>query len=183
MKFGVSLMEEKLFINYLYNEKAKNDSNSKSLTNLLNVLTKTVFGDANRFIFELIQNADDSPKTTEFTDVEVELRLLQNYLVFSHNGKHFTEDDVQGISDVGSGTSGKTKDISKTGYKGIGFKSVFGTCDQVYILSNNFTFKFDKNYSIWKESSYPWQVIPFWFDKTELEEEILRTMCCLLECA
>ena len=177
MKFGVSLMEEKLFINNLYNEKAKNDSNSKSLANLLNVLTKTVFGDANRFIFELIQNADDSPKTTEFTDVEVELRLLQNYLVFSHNGKHFTEDDVQGISDVGSGTSGKTKDISKTGYKGIGFKSVFGTCDQVYILSNNFTFKFDKNYPLWKESSdYPWQVIPLWFEKTELEEEILRTI-------
>lgn len=174
---GGGLVQEKKIIEELYEEKAKNDSNSKSLANLLNILTKTVFGDANRFIFELIQNADDSPKTTEVTDVEVELRLLQNHLVFSHNGKHFTEDDVKGISDVGSGTSGKTKDISKTGYKGIGFKSIFGTCDQVYILSNNFTFKFDKNYSLWKGSSdYPWQVIPLWFDKTELDEEILRSI-------
>lgn len=170
-------MQEKKFIEELYEEKAKNDSNSKSLANLLNILTKTVFGDANRFIFELIQNADDSPITTEVTDIEVELRLLQNHLVFSHNGKHFTEDDVKGISDVGSGTSGKTKDISKTGYKGIGFKSIFGTCDKVYILSNNFTFKFDKNYSLWKESSdYPWQVIPLWLDKTELDEEILKSI-------
>lgn len=88
----------------IYEEKVKNDSNSKSLANLINILKKTVFGDDNRFIFELIQNADDSPKTPEVEDVEVELRLLKNHLIFSYNGKHFTEDDVKGMSDVGSGT-------------------------------------------------------------------------------
>lgn len=167
------MLREKSFVDQLYNEKAKNDSNSKSLASLLNVLTKTVFGDANRFIFELIQNADDSPAVSDVSDVDVEFRLHKNYLVFSHNGKHFTEEDVQGISDVGSEFSGKTKDLSKTGYKGIGFKSVFGTCNKVYIISNNFTFKFDKNYSLWESrTDYPWQVIPLWFELSELDNEI-----------
>ncbi|MNW33039.1 hypothetical protein D3C74_99940 [compost metagenome] len=168
-------MEEKNFVQDLYDDKTKNDSNSKSLASLLNILTKTVFGDANRFVFELIQNADDSPKDKGRRDIEIEFRLINNNLMFSHNGKHFTKEDVRGISDVGSGDSGKTKDLEKTGYKGIGFKSIFGTCDKVYILSNKFTFKFDKYYDMWKNTQeYPWQIIPVWFEETDLESE-LRT--------
>lgn len=170
-------MEEKEYVNGLFKEKTKNDSNSKSLANLLNILTKTVFGDANRFIFELLQNADDSPKEKGVANVEVELRLLDKYLIFSHTGKHFSKEDVKGISDVGSGDSGKTKDIEKTGYKGIGFKSIFGTCNQVHIYSNKFLFKFDKNYFIWKNSKeYPWQIIPIWVEKSELPTEILSEL-------
>lgn len=167
-------MEEKKFIQELYNEKTfRNDSISKSLANLLNILTKTVFGDANRFIFELIQNADDSPRESDNNGVEVQIKLLNNYIIFSHTGKHFTREDVRGISDVGSGDSGKTKDLDKTGYKGIGFKSVFGTCDQVYIMSNNFTFKFDKNHYVWKETNdYPWQIIPIWVEGTSIDYEL-----------
>lgn len=176
-------MEEKIFIQELYKEKTKNDSNSKSLSNLLNILTKTVFGDANRFVFELLQNADDSPRERGIADIEVELKLLDRYLIFSHTGKHFSKEDVKGISDVGSGDSGKTKDLEKTGYKGIGFKSIFGTCDQVYILSNNFTFKFDKNHSVWKDSQeYPWQIIPIWFDKSLTEGENEITSIINLNC-
>lgn len=168
-------MEEKILIQELYNEKTKNDSNSKSLANLLNILTKTVFGDANRFIFELLQNADDSPNGIGVADVEVKLKLLDKHLIFSHTGKHFSKDDVKGISDVGNGESGKTKDIDKTGYKGIGFKSIFGTCDQVHILSNKFTFKFDKNHNVWKNSqTYPWQIIPIWFESNEITDEVLN---------
>lgn len=167
-------MDEKKFIHDLYVEKTKNDPNSKTLANALDMITKTVFEDSNRFIFELIQNADDSPTKSGVANINVEIKLLENYLVFSHTGKHFTKEDVKGISDLGSGDSGKTKDIEKTGYKGIGFKSIFNTCDLVYILSNNFTFKFDKNHGRWKESqNYPWQIIPIWFDETELDNEIL----------
>lgn len=170
-------MEEKEFVNGLFREKTRNDSNSKSLANLLNILTKTVFGDANRFIFELLQNADDSPKEKGVANVEVELRLLDEYLIFSHTGKHFSQEDVKGISDVGSGDSGKTKDIEKTGYKGIGFKSILGTCNQVHIYSNKFLFKFDKNYSTWKDSKeYPWQIIPIWVEKSELPIEVLSKL-------
>lgn len=166
-------MDEKKFIQDLYVEKTKNDPNSKTLANALSMITKTVFEDSNRFIFELIQNADDSPTKPGVANINVEIKLLEKYLIFSHTGKHFTKEDVKGISDLGSGDSGKTKDIEKTGYKGIGFKSIFNTCDLVYILSNNFTFKFDKNHDRWRETqNYPWQIIPIWFEETELDNQI-----------
>lgn len=170
-------MVEKDFIQDLYKEKARNDSNSKSLANLLNILTKTVFGDANRFVFELLQNADDSPKENGIINVQVEFRLLDKYLIFSHTGKHFSADDVKGISNVGSGDSGKTKDIEKTGYKGIGFKSIFGTCNCVQILSNKYSFKFDRYHYLWKDvDGYPWQIIPVWVESTDIEKEVLERL-------
>lgn len=137
------------------------------------MITKTVFEDSNRFIFELIQNADDAPVQSGVANIKVEIRLLEKYLIFSHTGKHFTKEDVKGISDLGSGDSGKTKDIEKTGYKGIGFKSIFNTCDLVYILSKNFTFKFDKNHEKWRNAqNYPWQIIPIWFEEIDLDKEV-----------
>lgn len=163
---------QKQLINELFTIKAKNDDNSKSLANLLNVLTNTVFGSTNRFVFELLQNADDSPNLQQSANVEVEFVLTENYLVFSHDGKHFSEDDVRGISNVASGDSGKAKDREKTGYKGIGFKSVFGISSKVLIKSNDFIFRFDKNYDLWKEKNdYPWQIIPIW-SEDEIPDEV-----------
>ncbi len=159
-------MNPKAFIENIYSDKAKRDSNSQDLARALDVLSKTVFGDVNRFVFELLQNADDSPSETNNNGVEVEFKLLDDYLIFSHNGSHFTVDDVKGISSVGSRISKKDADIEKTGYKGIGFKSVFGTSEEVHILSNEFTFRFDKNFDQWEDDAeYPWQVIPIWTDK------------------
>jgi len=163
-------MQERQFIESLYEEKAKNDSNSQDLANSLNILSKTVFGDVNRFVFELLQNADDSPNIPGRADVDVEFRLLDNYLIFKHSGAHFTENDVTGISRVGSRESQKDKDIQKIGYKGIGFKSVFGSSDKVHIISNKFSFRFDKDHEMWKgKKGYPWQVIPIWTEEAPLE--------------
>jgi hypothetical protein len=165
---------EKKFVDSIYQEKAKNDSNSRDLANSLNILSKTVFGDINRFVFELLQNADDSPSNG--TSNKVEFRLYDNYLLFSHTGKHFDPNDVHGISKVGSRDSNKNEDNEKTGYKGIGFKSVFGSSDCVQIISNKFKFKFDKNYHAWGGDSptFPWQVIPIWHEKIpeELNDRI-----------
>jgi hypothetical protein len=165
---------EKIFVDSIYKEKAKNDSNSRDLANSLNILSKTVFGDINRFVFELLQNADDSPNNG--TSNKVEFRLYDNYLLFSHTGKHFDSNDVHGISRVGSRDSNKNEDNEKTGYKGIGFKSVFGSSDCVQIISNKFKFKFDKNYHAWGGDSptFPWQVIPIWHEKIpeELNDRI-----------
>ncbi|SQB46470.1 ATP-binding protein [Chryseobacterium jejuense] len=95
------------FIDNIYKEKAKNDSNSRDLARTLDVLSKTVFGDVNRFIFELLQNADDSSESGN--NVEVEFRLVDNYLIFAHNGKHFTKEDVEGISGIGNRASKKIR--------------------------------------------------------------------------
>lgn len=155
---------ERSIVDNIYNEKAKNDSNSRDLANSLNILSKTVFGDVNRFLFELLQNADDS--SIVGSGNKVEFRLYDNYLLFTHTGKHFDSNDVHGISRVGSRDSNKNEDNEKTGYKGIGFKSVFGSSDCVQIVSDKFRFKFDKNYHAWgnEATTFPWQVIPIWHE-------------------
>jgi hypothetical protein len=164
-------MPEKLFIESLYAAKAKNDSNSSDLARGLNILSKTVFGDVNRFIFELLQNADDSADKKNSKELNVEFRLVENYLVFSHTGIHFSEEDVRGISRLGGGDSNKDKDIEKTGYKGIGFKSVFGSSDYVHIISDKFSFRFDRNHQLWAgQNDYPWQLIPIWTEN--LSDEV-----------
>ena len=99
----------KEIIEAIYTEKARNDSNSRDLANTLNVLAKTVFGEVNRFVFELLQNADDS--SADGGAVDVQFHLLDNYLIFSHDGKHFSEQDVKGIAGMGNRASEKDKDI------------------------------------------------------------------------
>nr|WP_315171324.1 DUF3883 domain-containing protein [uncultured Flavobacterium sp.] len=158
----------KEFVDQIHIEKAKNDSNSRDLARTLNVLSKTVFGEVNRFIFELLQNADDS--SSDGSPISVQFQLLDNYLVFSHDGKHFTKEDVKGISGIGNRASDKDKNVEKTGYKGIGFKSVFGSSDYAHIVSGGFSFRFDKNFEGYANpEEYPWQVVPIWTDKVVSE--------------
>ena len=94
-----------------------------------------------------------------------------------HNGDTFTNDDIEGICFVGR-KGEKAKNTKKIGYKGIGFKSVFGISSKVYIHTGNQCFRFDKDYwrSYWDEHwnrnafgpkpnemyeyTMPWQVIP-----------------------
>lgn len=111
----MSIMEKK-FIENLFNEKAKNDSNSEDLANTLNILSKTVFGDVNRFVFELLQNADDSPNIDNSLTLDVGFHLFDRHLLFYHNGTHFSELDIKSISKVGSLDSQKDKRSDKTGY-------------------------------------------------------------------
>lgn len=166
-------MEFKEIVNRIYYEKAKNDSNSRDLARALNVLSQTVFGHVNRFVFELLQNADDSSNRNH-EDINVEFHLIENYLIFSHNGSHFTAADVAGISGIANKASKKDSNTEKTGYKGVGFKSVFGSSEYAHIISGGFSFRFDKNYEEWGGSEdYPWQVIPIWTDRAEEEVEFI----------
>jgi len=119
--------------------------------------------------------------------VNVEIKLFHNKLVVVHNGKAFDESDIIGICNINNGT--KKSSIEKTGYKGIGFKSVFGQSDKVIIFSNGEYFKFDANHDFgWKEEwslnkdtwevennrkfVFPWQIIPIYTFEQEIEQEI-----------
>lgn len=99
-------------------------------------LRKTVedlYPDTAHFIFELLQNAEDT-RASEATFV-----LFQDKLVFEHNGRPFDEADIRGITNIGEGT--KTKDENKIGYFGIGFKAVFNYTEMPYIYSPTYSFK------------------------------------------
>jgi hypothetical protein len=89
-----------------------------------------------RAIIEMLQNADDA-ESTNF--------LIHQYgdkLIVANNGNSFTKQDITALCRSGSST--KTRGVGKIGYRGIGFKSVVGICDNVKILSENLLFEFSK---------------------------------------
>jgi len=79
--------------------------------------------------------------------VRINIELLNDHLLFLHNGKFFDRDDVKAISDAAKGT--KAKSLTQTGYNEFGFKSVFTDSNRVYIKSEAYSFKFDKTESVY----------------------------------
>lgn len=151
----------------------------------LKSLSSDLYTDSKRFIYELLQNADDSSVNGQL--VNVEIILFNNKLVVAHNGKSFDESDLKGICGIDDGT--KKLSIEKTGYKGIGFKSVFGQSDKVTIFSNKEYFKFDATHNFgWRKEwdstqkeweilnnrnfLHPWQIIPIYTSKEEIDHNI-----------
>lgn len=165
------------------NSNYSNPSQAVNQASSLNSLSSDLYTDSKRFIYELLQNADDSSQDNE--DVKVWIKSFGDDLVIAHSGKPFTARDLQGICNINNGT--KKSDLTKTGYKGIGFKSVFGQSDRVTIFSSNEYFRFDSTYpfewkwdkskEVWEENNdrsfqYPWQIIPIYTDVNEIPESI-----------
>lgn len=185
-------MREKIFIDNL-NQKNSDYNNPESpinTANSCNIISRDINTDSQRFIYELLQNADDASNQTDMLDAQID--FVGDYVIISHKGEPFTEIDIESISSVGDGT--KIEDITKTGFKGIGFKSVFSHSNYVIIKSKNFCFRYDKNNweGYWNDKNWgikshwqneraakrketqpkmPWQIIPIW---TELPIELNR---------
>ncbi|RLJ69326.1 DarT ssDNA thymidine ADP-ribosyltransferase family protein [Pedobacter alluvionis] len=151
----------------------------------LKYLSSDLYRDSKRFIYELIQNADDS--SVEHAKVKLTIKLFGDVLVVAHTGKPFDERDVRGITGVDDGTKKNAPD--KTGFKGIGFKSVFGQSKKVTVFSEGEYFRFDASYEHeWKddwgesreawesneglEFEMPWQIIPIYTEITDVDPEI-----------
>ncbi|WP_346068435.1 sacsin N-terminal ATP-binding-like domain-containing protein [Sphingobacterium siyangense] len=139
-----------------------------TMSNLLDTVSIDIYSESQRFVFELIQNADDAAKDT---NNEVHFDFFQNSLIVSHNGNPFSENDIKALT--GAGSSTKKEDITKTGYKGIGFKSVFGKSERVSIFSDGFQFRFDRSHF---KTTLPWQIIPIWTETGELQKEVQETV-------
>jgi hypothetical protein len=157
-------MNEKEFIERLKTENTDfpNERMARNLANSLESLSSDIFTEYIRFLFELIQNADDAEA------VEVSIYLRNDYLIVSHSGKAFDQKDVEAICSIGEGT--KIGERNKTGYKGIGFKSVFGKSNNVSIISQGFQFRFDSTFkhSKFPGTKMPWQIIPQWTVESDL---------------
>ena len=158
--------------NYATPDQATNQASS------LVSLSTDLYTDSKRFIYELLQNADDSAELGN--TVKVWIKIFGNSLVVAHSGREFSPRDIRGICNVNNGT--KKEDSSKTGYKGIGFKSVFGQSDKVTIFTGNEFFRFDASYPfdwIWdgtkveweaksdREFVNPWQITPIYTDVSD----------------
>jgi hypothetical protein len=152
-----------------------------NLANSVESLSTDIYSEDKRFIYELIQNADDAALNE---NSELSIDILDSYVVISHNGAPFNSRDIRGLCSIGLGT--KTNDATKTGYKGIGFKSVFGQPEGiVYVKTENTLFRFDRefakqkgwnskwgNQTSWEEKNSvvfncPWQMMPILSDSTK----------------
>lgn len=106
---------------------------------LLAEVGKNMYSTKDRMFFELVQNADDAAAQK---GVLMKVSTIDDFLVINHNGNSFDKDDFDAITSAANGT--KKANENKTGYKGIGFKSVFTDSEEVYIKTGGYQFKFDK---------------------------------------
>mgnify|MGYP003306724603 CR=1 FL=1 len=130
-------------------------SQATTTANALDLLSSGIYTEEERFIFELLQNAVDSFDANDDRELRIKIVLLDDQLIFMHNGAPFSERDLEGLCDIGNGN--KMNDAKKIGYKGIGFKSVFMHSHLVAVLTNGTCFKFDKKAceKIVKAGNYP----------------------------
>lgn len=121
----------------------KNISPATNITaaHLLAEVGKNMYSSKDRMFFELIQNADDASSET---GVSVSVKTEGDYLTVVHNGFSFDREDFEAITSAANGT--KKANENKTGYKGIGFKSVFTDSEEVLIRTGGYQFKYQKTH-------------------------------------
>ncbi|PYH99739.1 hypothetical protein BO71DRAFT_424807 [Aspergillus ellipticus CBS 707.79] len=91
---------------------------------------------------ELIQNVDDNKYADDVTPA-LSLLYRDRLLRTDCNEAGFTPKQVDAISNLGFST--KKNQAESTGEKGVGFKSVFGVADCVWVASGAYAFKFDSS--------------------------------------
>lgn len=133
------------------------------MSNLLEETGQNLYSSKKRMFFELLQNADDAaPKN----GVKVKLQLNGQFFVLTHDGYSFNKHDFNSITSAAKSTKSAKKD--KTGYKGIGFKSVFTNSNSVYIKSGGYSFEFNRNLDIYNNFE------EFYFLVNEIENDPQR---------
>jgi hypothetical protein len=99
----------------------------------LKLLTE-LYPDNAHFIYELLQNAEDTKANT------VSFILSSESVEFKHNGeKLFTPEDVDSITNIA--LSSKRDEATSIGKFGVGFKAVFAYTDTPEIYSGKYSFK------------------------------------------
>ena len=118
-----------------------------------------IFPNSKGYIWELIQNALDANASM------ISVYTTTDTLEFSHNGKTFSNNDIQSLSKIGLSTKG----FHSIGFMGIGFKSVFKRFQTVQIRDKNYQFSYDvtcgKNIGM---------VLPQWDDTVPMSSCTLR---------
>lgn len=106
-------------------------------------MANNIYGSGARFVFELLQNAEDN-KFTKADGLKsppfISFKVHPKHIVVDCNEDGFIWPDLTAICSVGDST--KSAIHGYIGAKGIGFKSVFIAASRVHIQSGNFSFEF-----------------------------------------
>lgn len=147
-------------------------SASRKITRMLDTLNKQLTQSGKEvFIYELLQNANDYPQRDSskcILPVDVEFHVTNEYLIFEHSGDYFNAKNIAAICDINDGE--KSDNVDAIGYKGIGFKTVFLDNDYVLLQTGTYSFRFENSplYPI----NTPWQILPVWTDKREIDSKV-----------
>ncbi|KAK7222154.1 hypothetical protein V2G26_010157 [Clonostachys chloroleuca] len=109
----------------------------------IQTLAKQIYGSEARFVFELLQNADDNyfeQAKKNGDDPYISFEYHPDRIIVECNEDGFGESDLGAICSIGKST--KAGSYGYIGAKGIGFKSVFIAAWKVYIQSRHFSFYF-----------------------------------------
>lgn len=107
----------------------------------IRTVAREIYSSNTRFVFELIQNAEDNKYTRALALQEtpfLKFALHHDRIIIDSNEDGFQEANVRAICNVGKST--KTSTGGYIGEKGIGFKSVFKVAYKVHIQSGPFSF-------------------------------------------
>ena len=109
----------------------------------LSSLVDNLYSKETRFLYELIQNAEDNSYSTATADGEnpfLAFKLYPDKIIIDSNEDGFSKTNIRAICSVGNST--KKQSAGYIGEKGIGFKSVFKIARKVHIQSEPFSFAF-----------------------------------------
>lgn len=118
----------------------------KMIGSSIMVLARELYSKDVRFIFELLQNADDNhydKAQAAKQQPSVAFHLYEHKVVIECNEDGFNEANLRAICSIGN--SSKVGGHGYIGEKGIGFKSVFKVARKVLIQSGDYSFTFTHN--------------------------------------
>ena len=106
-------------------------------------LVDNLYSKETRFLYELIQNAEDNSYSIASADGEepfLAFKIHPDRIIIDSNEDGFSKSNIKAICSVGNST--KKHSAGYIGEKGIGFKSVFKIARKVHIQSGPFSFAF-----------------------------------------
>lgn len=114
-----------------YNKIATENQRRYGTDKIIPRILRQLYGDDTHFVYELVQNAEDSKSQ------HIEFRLAEDALLVWNDGCRFRERDVRGICSIGM----SDKDLTQIGNFGIGFKAVYSYTDLPEVYSGNERFR------------------------------------------
>lgn len=104
-------------------------------------ISEQLYSSKFRFLYELIQNADDSSYST-FESAWLRFEVTPEKFVIETNEIGFKRDNIEAICATGRSSKKASVEDDHIGEKGFGFKSVFSIAEEVYIQSGWWSFYF-----------------------------------------
>ncbi|CAO2653065.1 Nn.00g024760.m01.CDS01 [Neocucurbitaria sp. VM-36] len=108
-------------------------------------ISEQLYSSKYRFLYEVIQNADDSSYSkarTESLLPYIQFDITPDSVIIETNEDGFTRANVEAICATGESSKKASADDDHIGEKGFGFKSVFSIASEVYIQSGFWSFWF-----------------------------------------